>query len=242
MARWGAGVVELVVALVLLALVVQGLWTVFATQRRSAEDLRFRSELLDADRIVRVVLGAEVRAGVPRRDWWVSAPGVLEVRAFRGWGVVCPGGVDGNAAVVAYRGLRDPDPDKDSVLVLGGSGAWTVAALVSRVRLDEGCAGAGGALPADGASLERWTLSALPPHPVLFRWFERGSYHLTDGSLRYRRGAGGRQPLTPPVLDPGVSGLDTDPSGTVVRLRLGGQEDLGGRWGRSFPGNVGRLP
>jgi hypothetical protein len=30
--------------------------------------------------------------------------------------------------------------------------------------------------------------------------FEAGSYHLSEGALRYRRGRGGRQPLTEEVL------------------------------------------
>ena len=34
---------------------------------------------------------------------------------------------------------------------------------------------------------------------VVARLFERGSYHLSDATLRYRRGASGRQPLTPEV-------------------------------------------
>jgi hypothetical protein len=36
-----------------------------------------------------------------------------------------------------------------------------------------------------------------PTDPVLGRIFEGGSYHFSGGALRYRRGAGGRQPLTP---------------------------------------------
>ena len=44
---------------------------------------------------------------------------------------------------------------------------------------------------------ELWEVEPLPGGALFGRVYERGSYHLTLGALRYRRGGGGRQPLTP---------------------------------------------
>lgn len=243
MGRAGVGAVELVVALILFGAVVHGAWRVFAGQRRSSEELRLRTEVLDADRAVRVVLGAELAAGVAGRDWAIPASGVVELRAFRGWAVVCPG-VDGGDAfpvedvVVAYRGLRLADPDKDSVLVLREDGAWTLAAITRRSTHADGCAAAA-VLPAPGAALQRWTLDPPVPDAVLLRVYESGSYHLVDGSLRYRRGAGGRQPLTADVFDPARSGVRYGLGDTTVVLTLHGVDGRGGGWARTLFGNGG---
>lgn len=235
--RLGVGAAELLVALVLFGLVVHGAWRVFAAQRRAAEGLRLRTELLDADRIVRTVLEAELAAGLPGRDWALPEPGVVELRAFRGWGVACPGSAPGDEVVVAYRGLRSPDPEKDSALVLNGSGRWLPAALAARTPLHgEACPGVSGS-PAPGAGLERWRLDPAVADPVLARLFERGSYHLRDGSLRYRRGAGGRQPLTTAALDPDGSGLRSGVGDTTALLTVRGAEGRGGGWSRTLRGN-----
>jgi hypothetical protein len=51
-----------------------------------------------------------------------------------------------------------------------------------------------------GDTVETWRLDApADPHAVVARLFEKGSYHLALAALRYRRGASGRQPLTPEV-------------------------------------------
>lgn len=235
--RAGLSAVELVVALVLLAGLVGGSWRVFASQRRAAEELRARTEVLDADRAVRVILAAELAAGVPGRDWWLRQADVVELRAFRGWAARCAGADRGiDEIVVAYRGMRLPDPEKDSVLALLPDGRWSVAALVGRTGLAPECPGTT-ELPAPDARIEAWRLDPPLPDAILLRTFERGSYHLEDGSLRYRRGAAGRQPLTPPVLDPLVSGLGAGPGDTSVVLTVAGAAGRGGEWTRILRGN-----
>jgi hypothetical protein len=231
-------VVEVVVALVLVVTVVQAAWRIFSAQRGAAAEVGMRSELLDAARTARVVLGAELGAGVPGRDWVVSSPGVVEVRAFRGWAAVCPTRGRVTELVVAYRGLRAPDPSKDSLLVLDRSGSWMPAGLVAQRADEDGCPSASGAVPAPAASLERWDLDRPVEGAVLARLFERGSYHLTDGALRYRRGSGGRQPLTPTVLDPETSGVFPLRGGSSARLTIGGTVG----WGRTLFGNIEPRP
>ena len=222
--RGGVSAVEVVISLVLFAFVVHGTWRVFAAQRLAANALMTRTEVLDASRISRVVLGAEVGAGLPGRDWYLPSPGILDLRAFRGWGAVCPSMGEVTEIVVAYRGLRSPDPEKDSVLILGSSSSWEAVGLAGRAVLEEGCPSAKGRVPGSGSRLERWTLDRSVVGPVVARLFERGRYHLTDGALRYQRGAAGRQPLTATVLDPVESGLEPLRGGVAVRLTTRGRE------------------
>ncbi len=61
---------------------------------------------------------------------------------------------------------------------------------------------------------------------VLARLFERGSYHVSGAALRYRRGRGGRQPLTPEVFDTPPSGFVKEGGSLALewmRLRDGGE-------------------
>jgi hypothetical protein len=60
------------------------------------------------------------------------------------------------------------------------------------------------------------------PAPVLVRLYERGTYYLADGAFRYRRGAGGRQPLTPERVAPG-SGFRPVVGGVEIRVRVTAQ-------------------
>lgn len=140
---------------------------------------------MDAVRAVRVVLRDELGAGLTDLDWTVFPPDSIRLRAFRGTGWPCAPLVRGLTIPVRWDGIRAPDPSKDSLLVLDGDGAWRVVDLVGVT--DSGvCAG--------------WTLEAAVPSPILMRLFESGSYHFGNGALRYRRGGGGRQPLTEGVL------------------------------------------
>ena len=66
-------------------------------------------------------------------------------------------------------------------------------------------------------------LWSAPAEPILLRFFETGSYHLGDDALRYRRGSGGRQPLTEPVLATAIFAdhagrvtVDFDAAGTTI--------------------------
>lgn len=192
--RRGVAAAEALVSL-LLALTLVGLgWRALSRQRTVAGRLVHQMDAMSARRMAVTVIGRDFRQGVAGRDWPDPVGDSLPLRAFRGWALRCPedpgrpGGV-----VVAYRGDRSPNPAKDSVLVLTPQG-WHPTDLVRR---------AGTTRPSCPGGLdfdtELWTLE--PPAPgVLMRVFERGSYHLAEGALRYRRGRGGRQPLTPEVF------------------------------------------
>jgi len=151
--------------------------------------LAARSEGLEVVRTVWGHLEEEVGSGLPGRDWSLSPAGVIHLRGFRGIGWVCEGGA--GRWVVGYRGRRLPDPARDSLLVLGDDGGWRAFPL-GTVGGGGGCSVHGGELPL----LLTWNQGGAPS-PILVRIFERGELHLADGALRYRRGAAGRQPLTP---------------------------------------------
>ncbi|MBI4541237.1 MAG: hypothetical protein HY704_17180 [Gemmatimonadetes bacterium] len=184
-----------------------------SAQHRAAEAVAARAELLETGRIAEVVLGEELRAGVWGRDQLGPAGDSLRVRAFRGLGLVCSGPGPDSTLRVRYSGLRAPDPAKDSLLLLGADLRWWVAALKARAPDAERC----GSVGAD--SVERWALDRPAGDAILARIFESGVYSLQGGALRYRRGAGGRQPLTPELLaDDGSELVAATPVG--VRLRL----------------------
>jgi hypothetical protein len=188
--RRGIGLVESLVVLLLSLLVIQVGWSAFGVLRRAAGGAADLSEGLETVRTVAWILEEELSGGLPGRDWWAGGGDTLALRAYRGLGVVRGVGPGGEARV-CYGGLRVPNPEKDSVLLLSPGGAWMPHALLARDRGAPGCLGTGEWWE------ETWTLDPEPTGALLARVFERGSYHLTQGALRYRRGAGGRQPLTP---------------------------------------------
>jgi len=152
-----------------------------------------RTDALVALRVTRHVLRREVRHGVAGNDWALGDDS-LSLRAFRGVGLVCVSDSARASVIVSYAGDRAPDPDKDSVLLLGPLGDAEVAALSAAAPTTTVCPGPGSAGAAE------WLLDRpAPTGTVAAKLFERGSYHLVDAALRYRRGGSGRQPLTPEV-------------------------------------------
>lgn len=176
--------------------------SVVVRQRSTQESLAARLELAMTVRTTRHVLRDEVRRTWPSRDLGPIGPDSLPLRAFRGLGLPC-GEAVAPQVLVAARGLRRPDPEKDSLLVLVASGSWWVSGL-------ERAAAASGRACAHEGGVQHWTLTDSFPEPILLlRYFERGTYHLAAGAFRYRRGGGGRQPLT-------SVNLATPPSGFFV--------------------------
>ena len=190
--RRGLSLPEVLVALVLGLfiglLALQSLSRLESARKRLAA----RTDALVASRVSRHVLRRELRHGLDGTDWSVSADS-LALRAFRGAAVVC-GSEPPDGVLVSFTGDRAPDPSKDSVLLLKSEGRGEVRALRGVEAATGPCAGP----DATGAAL--WRLdAAAPPGTVVARLFERGVYHLSGSALRYRRGASGRQPLTPEV-------------------------------------------
>lgn len=211
--RRGASIVEAIVALFLGLFVMHlGLLTMHRLDRFEERVSRRHDALLSA-RITRTVLRGELARGQPARDWSVAADS-LALRAFRGMGVVCGAPASAGTLVVAYSGDRRPDPEKDSVELTHADGTTSFARFDGAVPSSAACA-----LATPAESVDEWTLD--PPAPggaVVARVFESGSYHLAGSALRYRIGAGGRQPLTPEVWSDGATGLTVRDSTVVLEL------------------------
>jgi hypothetical protein len=189
----GFSLPEILVALLLGLLVVHLGLDSLARLDRARERIAARTDALVALRVSRHVLRRELRQGIKGTDWEIDGDS-LSIRAFRGAALVC--GHDSTAAelVVSFVGDREPDPAKDSLLLLTVEGDQAVRALVATT------APAGACAALDAAAATAWRLDAPAPEgTVAAKLFERGSYHLSGSALRYRRGAGGRQPLTPEV-------------------------------------------
>jgi hypothetical protein len=191
--RAGVSLVETMVALVVGLMVLQLGLATLARFRSVQGQMADRADALVALRLGRHVLREELRYGVPGRDWSVFDDS-LPLRAFRGTSSVCANDSTAARLTVSYRGSRAPDPAKDSVLLLMADGTTSVRALVATGASSISCAGPGAGVR------QLWTLDhGAPVSTVATRIFERGSYHIASSALRYRRGASGRQPLTPEV-------------------------------------------
>lgn len=218
----GITFVEVLISLMLGMAVVSMGWRLLAKQSTVAAHLAHEMEILAARRTAAIVLGRELRAGVTGRDWAAPRGDSLALRAFRGWAPICGEGPGSGMIVVSYHGRRAPNPVKDSLLVLTGDG-WRRANLVSRKSSDRAC-------PVDGeGGGELWTIDPPILGGLIVRLFERGSYHVSDGAFRYRRGLGGRQPLTAAVFSDEGSSL----SGSDVRVQLDLVDDEALRPGES---------
>lgn len=201
---------EAVVAATLLLLLIQAAWSVVAVQGGAAVRVVEGARVLEETRLVGHVLGLEVRPGLAGRDWSVAG-GELRLRAFRGLGFACPGQSSAGWGV-NVSGHRNPDSDKDSVLVVTAQGAWRTAALARRSRgRNLNCPTAVGFAP------QTWRLEPAVPDAVAGLYFERGSYRLSDGAFRYRRGSRW-QPLTSAGLAMDSTELSAVDGGVGVRL------------------------
>ncbi len=208
-------------------LVVQLGLVVLARQREVQLRLTERAEALAAVRIVRDLVAGELHRGRPGRDWVADAGDSVGLRSFRGLGGVCPSRPSSTEILVAYEGIRAPAPSKDSVLLMDERGRWAARSLEAAGPARDGCPAA------PGVAVQRWRLDRDPPvGVVLARVFEHGSYHLSGQALRYRRGAAGRQPLTPEVLLTPPSRFIRDSTGVEVVLSVSGSEGGPARWWR----------
>lgn len=221
----GEALVEVLVAVTLGVVVLGCVGSAAIATLRSGRDLVRRVDSLELVRTVWVVLDEELASGRHGRDWRLDESGFVELRAFRGVARVCGSASADSGFHVVYRGRRAPAPGGDSVLVLGTDSRWRAFALA-------GSSATGDCEDEETDEVSRWDWEQPPsaPPPVLARLFERGSYHLVDGALRYRRGEGGRQPLTQERLLP-ESGFVGAEEGVLVRLHLRG----GGESGHPVP-------
>lgn len=226
--RYGFTFVELLVSVLLSLSLAAGAFAMISFQSRAFTEMSATADRLDATRMVRGVLGSEIRDGRPDRDWRLLGSDSLSLRAFRGLGLPCGPPVDGTA-VVLFRGSRGPEPVKDSVLVLRPDGKWRALDLREASPAPDSVEFGTGpcSVSARGGPLEEWVLDGLEGGFVLARVFEAGSYHLADAAFRYRVGAGGRQPLTPELLDDRRSDWRWSAPRSSLRLRLGFRDGRG---------------
>lgn len=152
------------------------------------------------------VLAAELgRASTPE-DWTVHSGDSVRVRAFRGTGWIC--GIQpapNPRVIVVLTGDRLPNPAKDSILIHGAQGQPNVRPL--RRRWSGVTCPALPLMPA-----EAWDVGGVTPTQGLLRFFESGAYSVSRGSLRYRAGRGGRQPVVGSTFDK-TSSLSAGPTG-----------------------------
>lgn len=187
--RAGSGILEVLVAALLGTIIVGLAVMLLQTQSVVARDATVRSERNDAMRSAFAILNAELRNIVPADVRAVARDSVV-TRIFRGLGVVC--GFNRPDVYIRYRGLRLPDPAKDSALQAGPDNVVAVA----YVRADSsGCTRS----PGDQLLAVRWT--GEPRIGATWLIFESGGYHLSTHALRYRQGVASRQPITNEVLD-----------------------------------------
>ena len=228
--REGFTVSEALVGLVLMLLLLLVVWTLTEGAAHAAVGIADRAEGLAGARAVAWVLGEELEGARALVDVGPPAADSFGIRAFRGTAIVCAE-EDSVTFIVRRVGTRSPDPDKDSVLTLTPDGRWLGARLKAWSRAPGTCPSR------SGGREEHWYFRDPAAGGVLFRLFERGSYHLTGGALRYRIGKGGRQPITPIVLDPAGSGVTGFGSGGIelrVAVRGSRRKHPGIAWRRVF--------
>ncbi len=179
---------ELLAALVIMAVIMTGVAAVFTAQSRLLRSAGDRSELLGARHMAAAILRQELRAIVPVLDGTLLGPDSVALRAFRGSAIVCAR--DSASVQLRYRGVRLPDPSKDSLLVVGAASEQVLAFGTVTAPVLSLCT------PLSGEQVLRLT----PPQSLTIGnvalLFERGAWYLSSGALRYRRGLGGRQPVT----------------------------------------------
>jgi len=209
--RRGTGLAEMLVSLLLGLVLVSVSWRMLAEQRKAVAVLIREGDWLASVRIAESAMRRDVR----------SAPGVVAVssdtlglRVLRGWGLVCatsaPGGAGRGALGLGYRGMRAPDPRRDSLRVVDRRGDFQVVDLVDSGRLPA-CDTATG-------MVGYWFVPGDSVAAAYMEVFESGSYHLQARALRYRRSGGSRRPLTPENLGPDSH---FDPTRRILELRPG---------------------
>lgn len=216
----GYTLAEALIALIMLTVLLHAAWSVTARHTRGAAELVRRSEVLETVRIAGWALREELKVSRAGTDW-LAHEDSLSLRAFRGLAVPCAGTSAPGVFVAEWDGVRQPDVAKDSLLLLMPDGVWRPFGL-ARVSRVPSCRPTGIAL--------RFELEDPEAGGYVGRLFERGSYHVADGALRYRRGMGGRQPLTPRVLA-SESGLQAmEPAGAAMDLRPSAPEAPSDAW------------
>ena len=205
--RDGFTIAELLVSLGLFGVIATALAIILHTQTVTARAASKQTANDEAVRVAVTVLASESRSLLRREDVAAVTDDSLSLRAFRGIGTVCSATT--GKSVLRYHGMRMPDVDKDSLLILPERAVYPVTAW-------QEVSGQCNARTVDDAFIEL----VLPLRiGAVALFFERGSYHLTDRALRFRRGAEGRQPITEELFD-AKSGFASTGTDSVVRASV----------------------
>ena len=205
--RRGYTLAEALVALLVTGILTGCLAVVLRVVALAATRHAEASAAAETERTVAAILGREIRAATAS-DASFGADSV-RLRAFRGSGVVCSHAR--GSITLAYEGIRLPEDDKDSVLVITEAGES--AHDVTGVASSDDCAPRSTILTLDGADSLRAPLLALV--------FETGVYSIANRAFRYRLGSAGRQPLTEENLSTAASGIVLyDHAGHAAAARL----------------------
>ena len=219
--RHGATLPELLLAVSLMAALAGGVLRAVADLARAQRSMAVRAEALHLTRLARTVLGAELQGARRGPDWDLTSDESLVLRGFRGTGTVCWHTVDSDGTWrvrVLYDGMRQPNPVKDSALVVFDDGSAGILDLTD--SRSAGCPSLPGLeLTVAGPPADR--PSGPEPAPILIRVFEQLEYHLADSTLRLRRGRAGRQPVGPSILDPAAHFRALGSLGIEVHLQFG---------------------
>ncbi|HET9438823.1 MAG TPA: hypothetical protein VFO52_01555 [Longimicrobiales bacterium] len=207
--RAGAALLEALVAALLGALVTGTAVLLLQAQTRIARSTSERSERNDAIRSVLQVLRAELQSLEPRNDLRAVARDSVAARIIRGVAVIC--GSDGTYSHARYRGLRLPDPAKDSALQIG---VENVIPILAAHTDSAACS------PTAGEDVVSFSWSGFAPVGSMWLIFESGSYHLSGNALRYRRGTESRQPITNEVIDHARSSLEYRAVTTGIAIQI----------------------
>ncbi len=213
--RRGVTLLECLTALLLTGLILSVLGRIVIGLDRGLEATTALSEEVETARVARTLVD-RIAASRGVLDEPAGA-GEVRVRLPVGWAEPCD-------SVFVWRGIRAPDPDRDSAFVVDAlSRQRRVGIAGSSV---EPCTAAGGS---DGVG-RVFGLDPAIADVRLIRVYESGVVRIDD-AVRYARLATPRQPLTSPVLDPGASYVELRGGATDVRV----ETRAGRAWTRSWP-------
>lgn len=205
--RSGSALLEVIVAALLGAIVTGTAVLLIQAQARIAHGTSDRSERNDALRSALAVLHAELEPIQPQSDLHAVSRDSVAARILRGLAVVCA--QDKATVYTRYRGLRLPDPAKDSALYVG---VEHVVPILS-ARVDSAAC-----THSADEDVIAFSWRAAAPHGSLWLIFETGSYHLQNNALRYRRPGESRQPITNEIIDHRLSYFAGDSQAIAATL------------------------
>ncbi|HEX6693565.1 MAG TPA: hypothetical protein VF035_02560 [Longimicrobiales bacterium] len=204
--RPGYLLAEAVVMLVLAVLVGAIMCGALLSQVRLARSISERVARNDAARSALHIVPTELRTLDPSTDIRAAAADSIAARWVRSSGIVCAGAPPD--LWVRMTGMRQPDPSKDSVIIVR-AGSDRVVGIDAVAPDASACVGVGSGpvYRIRSADMAADTNAVVGGAALVF---ESGTYYLSQRALRYRVGAEGRQPLTDEALRDAGSAMRID--------------------------------